>query len=450
MSSLTSARALPGIFTLLGALALTGCAQPNRIAIQEPPLRGGSTCFGRIVIATGDCDGDGLRDYAASMPFVDEGRGLVRIFSSKSHAALFDLRPTAPSPYTWLGHVMVSLPDVDGDGIEDLAVSRYDDTGTEVFSLGTRRGLFSIRGYPRSLREATGPRPDRILVARDLDGDGGTDLLVCGTTLKAYSGSNGAAIAEPLPDGVVALVPAPKSSLAGVSRSNGVVFRGEGEIEFYDCAVTLDAPSERLKVKAPELLSAPGSGLHRADGLHASDLDGDGRLDLIELRSSDGVPGGNERWFRLRVFGSRTGDLTFQRIWRSDSEPPECLANCVGLPGDLNSDGTPDLIVGVPFAWAIPGGVFAISGRDGSDIWRAPPPQEAGAPDGTLLEMGMTLGVIDDVDGDRVAEVVVACGDYHWGAGTEQVGMLLVLSGRTGVELLRKLETEEPRHLLPP
>jgi hypothetical protein len=131
------------------------------------------------VAGVGDWDGDGVADFAIGAGF-DDGAGtdagVVRIYSGKNASVLATL-PGATAG-DWFGGIVVRIPDLDGDGKDDLGVlasgAFYAGHGS-VFLMkgGTGAQLLRIDcpvgegdfGYP------LGP-------IGDVDGDGVGDLFV--------------------------------------------------------------------------------------------------------------------------------------------------------------------------------------------------------------------------------------------------------------------------------
>jgi len=92
--------------------------------------------------------------------------------------------------------------------------------------------------------------------------------------------------------------------------------------------------------------------------------------------------------------------------------------------GDLNGDGTPDLIVGAPLAntaLARAGSVHAISGVDGSILWTY-------SGEGAFYFLGTGVSGVGDLDGDGTPEVATAT----FQGGNQGVGEGYILDGTDG------------------
>lgn len=176
-----------------------------------------------------------------------------------------------------------------------------------------------------------------------------------------------------------------------------------------------------------EWSGTPGSGFGAA-ATSAGDIDGDGYGDLIVGSTRDHT--GGELAGRVYVYSGRDGSV----IWQRDGIPGARLGTAVGLVGDVNGDGVPDLSVGAGGGGRKGGGeAYVFSGQDGSLIH-------------TLRPVGIpnTFGVFfasgaGDVNADGVPDIYVGdynalrgAGDLDDGLGT---GRAYVFSGRDGSRL---------------
>jgi tRNA A-37 threonylcarbamoyl transferase component Bud32 len=155
---------------------------------------------GIAVAAVGDLDGDGLADLAVGCPHRQGGPGLVVVMSPRTGAVLREL--PAPGGEPGFGRILVSLPDVDGDGRFDLAISdaavsnsrtRYQP---QVWVIGSKTGTAVWR---RAAIDSDPSFGSALAAVADLDGDACADVLIgapnsgvgqCGLVL-ACSGRDG-------------------------------------------------------------------------------------------------------------------------------------------------------------------------------------------------------------------------------------------------------------------
>ena len=157
--------------------------------------------FAVSVASVGDLDGDNVTDIAVGAPGDDDGgtnRGAVWILflhsngTVKSHAKISNL--TTLSDFDQFGHSIALIPDLDGDGIDDLAVgANFDDGG------GNDRGAVHIVflkangtiGDTQKISDTSGGFVgvlsdyyffgSSVASNGDLDGDGVSDLVVGAT-----------------------------------------------------------------------------------------------------------------------------------------------------------------------------------------------------------------------------------------------------------------------------
>ena len=96
------------------------------------------------MIAVGDLDGDKLPDLAIGEPFSFPGR--VYFVSSKSGKTLHTLAGTVGLGR--FGFSLANLGDVDGDGVDDIAIGAVRNTPGKVFvySLKSFKKLYEVVG----------------------------------------------------------------------------------------------------------------------------------------------------------------------------------------------------------------------------------------------------------------------------------------------------------------
>ncbi len=294
------------------------------------------------------------------------------------------LYPTASRPYS------IAAADLNGDGLPDvITANNYSHDLTILLNQG--KGTFKAAAPLNLSTSSTEPNPTAVTLA-DLNGDGKMDAA-----FALSSGSAGVAFGKG--DGTFqtpVYYPTQAGSLLIVTGD----LNGDGK---PDLAVANGPQSGAGSISI--LLGAGGGTFGAAtnlttanntNGLSLSDLNGDGKLDMVVLNQGTlgmaGDPGG------IMLFLGK-GDGTFQ--------PPVAIAvrnNPSALVvADVNGDGKPDLIVGT----------YDLSFHDYVAVL-------LGNGDGTFKsavyypgQFGMQDLIIADMDGDGKPDIVMAscCGD---------------------------------------
>jgi FG-GAP-like repeat len=215
-------------------------------------------------VATGDLDGDGLRDYAAIVG--DSPRRLLT-FTAQPLGGYAEAEawsdPDASS---------VAIANVDGDGLADLVVT-VADNGADVTVLRNRGGTYIEDSYPSSL-----PAPADVAVG-DLTGDGLPDLVVAGggTAVSVLVNAVGGTFANGAPH--------PSGAAGSVERLVLGQFDGDGMLDV--------AATDSGGAPAVVLMRGNGAGGLLAAGrrpaglpsaptaLDANDVNGDGASDVV-------------------------------------------------------------------------------------------------------------------------------------------------------------------------
>ncbi len=188
-----------------GAVVLLSGRTGARLALLRGHVERGA--FGEAMASGSDVDGDGFVDFAIAAPHGDTGRGYVDVVSSRTGEVLVEL--SAGSDAFEFGRALAFVPDLDGDGHDDLAVS-WLDAPARIWSRPTALcghvHIFSSRSG-RDLRALVEPSSSigfGTCLARtpDLDGDRLDDLLIESVsdsepapgTLRAVSSRTGASL----------------------------------------------------------------------------------------------------------------------------------------------------------------------------------------------------------------------------------------------------------------
>jgi hypothetical protein len=168
-----------------------------------------------------------------------------------------------------------------------------------------------------------------------------------------------------------------------------------------------------------EVLPSFGGG---SSGLASvGDVNGDGAADLIVGAQLDST----SAWLAgaIRVYSGSDGSLLLQVLGQHTGDH---FGAAVAGGGDINGDGVPDLLVGVPYADLTAtnaGAVQVLSGLDGSPLLTVP--------GSTTWELfGQVVASLRDISGDGVPDFVV--GVPGWDGNGADAGKVVVVSGATG------------------
>ncbi|GAB5536119.1 MAG: hypothetical protein Rubg2KO_23680 [Rubricoccaceae bacterium] len=202
-------------------------------------------------------------------------------------------------------------------------------------------------------------------------------------------------------------------------------------------------PIELFAFRSPSLDESGIGGQNSMSVL--GDVNGDGIADLAA-----GAAGDDNNAGRVYVLSGADGTPLNAFVSPRDVEA-EGFGDATAGPGDLDGDGTPDLIVGAtgadPEGVSGAGRVYAINISTKAVLWTAvsPNPTEDGL-------FGYALATVPDVDGDGVTDIVVGAPDEGVvdadGELQGDAGRTYLLSGRTGAVLL-SLVPENPDDTFP-
>ena len=301
--------------------------------------------FGSGIEAAGDVNGDGAGDVIASAPF----GGYAKVLSGRDGAVLHTLKGDSPSEA--FGMHVAGMSDVNGDRVPDVIVG--------------------APGNPR----APGQFPGRVYV---FSGKDGARLFVLNGE-RAADQFGAAVTGSSRPGTTLLVVGAPAAGPRRTGRAYVYTRLADKP------AFVVDADDTGAALAAM-FVSVPG------------DLDADGTDDVFLSDWPNAAKGPSTG--RVYVHSGATGRRLFSATGETAGDG---LGSSQSTAGDVDGDGTPDLIVG---AWqfagaAVSGGkAYLYSGRTGALLKSY-----------TCRTPGDTFGFdavgIGDIDGDATVDLLI-------------------------------------------
>ena len=353
-----------------------------------------------------DIDADGVRDFLVGAEGAADYRGQVYAVSGKDGSVLYTVTGPPRSLIGFAGKTIAQVGDVDADGIEDFLVGAFADmdaTGTAfVYSGVSGKLLHEIPGQAtlEDFGFAAAPLADH-------DGDGVVDFLVSAILVNGaggahagvvrwISGADGSILQEIEGRGERDFFGSDLATIEDVD--------GDGVPDFAATADDVDiAGRVELRSGGSGALLWERTG-NRLDSLGGSldrmpDIDGDGISELVAgAFNADGGDGYAE------VLSGADGSLLFTR--RDDDV--KSFGFRVSGAEDVNGDGFADFLVATfdsSYFASEPGEVFLFSGRTGNRLYRFL---------GEAPKIGYALGVegLGDLDSDGYPEIAIGVFNY--------------------------------------
>lgn len=327
--------------------------------------------FGRAVAGARDVDGDGTPDVLVGAPHVRAGdvNGKAFVFSGADGSLIhtFDT-PTPQREPTFFGWAVAGAGDVDGDGTPDLLVGAQ---GQDAGGNREQGQVFIFSGADGSLLQTLDtPRPQvnaffgwSVAGPGDVDGDGVPDILV--GAVHQHVGPN-------------------------EDQGQAFVFSGADGSLLH----TLDNPTPQQYAFFGWAVAGPG------------DVDGDGAGDLLVGARGQEVAGNDDQG-QAYVFGGADGNLLYT-LDNPSPQPWGQFGWAVAGAGDVDSDGVPDLLVGASHQRVgdnhEQGQAFVFSGADGGRLHtlNTPIPEIGGGG-----KFGSAVAGVGDVNGDGTRDLLV-------------------------------------------
>lgn len=373
--------------------------------------------LGHSAASLGDVDGDGLSDVVASAPVLGGSRpGSVTLYSGANGQPIWTRTGEANGDF--FGWVVACAGDVNGDGVQDLAVGAPGHDQPQV-NAGKAYVLSGIDGTVihswlgieggDSLGSSVGSAGDRDL-------DGHSEVLLC--AVRGGPGDAGQAYVHAGIDGALlcTLDSLPNGNQYG-NYFGGLA--GDIDADGIPDVYVIDYLHVGQRGRMYVYSGADCSLIHSFRGpvgssflfgrVQVGDLDGDGYDDLL-LCSAGNDTGGNDAG-AVYLYSGASGELMGQ--FNGDEAGLLMGTDCASL-GDLDGDGFADILVGVGDVDGGEGGLFLLptmpappqvvcsseansSGEPASTGYQGPLSLAAGAfeilvDDGPGLEQGILFG----------------------------------------------------------
>lgn len=331
-------------------LLLAGLLPAQTTLHQARDGRHAGDQLGRALAPAGDVDGDGAGDFLVGAPSVTASSGYVLACSGRDGLVLYSV--PGSTPQDGFGAALASLGDLNGDGIPEFAVGAPDDDalGTDAGLVSVHSGADGQHLYTLATGPALGHLGAALAALGDIDGDARPDFAagaptdnapgtvylcsgVTGTPVRKIAGFSagdgfGQALAAP---GDVDLDGVPDVLIGAPGAATGGA--GSGAAYLYSGATGL------------QILALPGSAAGDHYGMAVAgpvgDWDGDGRPDLLVTAPGDDVRG-MDRGVAYVLSGAG-GSLIRAFSGEADGDN---FGVSAAAPGDLDGDGVADLALG--------------------------------------------------------------------------------------------------------
>jgi len=360
--------------------------------------------------ALADVNGDGVPDYALQRYDPKAKVNGVEVRGGKKGALIRAIPTPAPAGEDWsFGVALADAGDVDGDGVSDLLVGAMlaPDPARTLVECGAAYVYSGSDGH--LIRSLYGSADHEwfgttLCGLDDVDGDGSADFLV---ESRMRSGvTNPFVTAFSGATGAVLYTVGDAQVPTRISDHDHDGIRDFAAI--WTSANVYSGATSALLSSIPTTLGFNG-GVAEID-----DVDGDGEPELVIGEYGSATPADGQ----VRVV-SIPNQITLRTHLAVDFY--EMFGQQIDSGFDADGDGVRDYLVGAPAWFTPPGSASLFSGRTGERLYRFVD-RDADS------FMGWSVAGLGDLDGDGFDECLVGS-PYHIPPGTNQFGAAFVFRG---------------------
>jgi MYXO-CTERM domain-containing protein len=356
---------------------------------------------GFAVSGAGDVNGDGYDDVIVgahrydSATLSDIGRAYVFHGSSSGVSSTASRTITTSGSGELFGYAVAGVGDVNGDGYDDVLIGApngYGSAGVARVFYGAASGLPSSAGTTINGSSAFALFGRSLARAGDVNGDGYDDVVI------------------------------------------GAPYHDEGSLTNAGRAYVFHGSSSGLNTTAAQTFTGAAADEYLGRGLAGGgDVNGDGYDDVVIATEMYDDGASADVGFAGVYLGSSSGVASTATVSYIGEAGADYFGQSVSIAGDINDDGYDDLVVG---ARGYDDGRASKAGRAYVFLGSASGPATTAASTitgGAGDELGYSVAIAGDVNGDGAADVVVGAPNYDTSSATDVGRAYVYHGGATGV-----------------